>query len=168
MCLLLFHFVLCIFFFCSILYYASFSVRFCIMYLFLSHIVLCIFFCSIILLCTFFRSMMHYVPFCFMLRHASCSARHCTMYLFLFHVVLCIFFCSMLCYVPFSVPCCTIFYCSPLISSRGAGIACWSERRTRCEFEFRQDGGRVFFSRINFVYWLLLGVRSNPLLPQCT
>ena len=29
-----------------------------------------------------------------------------------------------------------------------------------------RSGGRIFFSRVNFVCCFLLGVRSNPVLPQ--
>ena len=29
-----------------------------------------------------------------------------------------------------------------------------------------RSGGRIFFSRVNFVCWLLFGVRSTPVLPQ--
>ena len=29
-----------------------------------------------------------------------------------------------------------------------------------------RSGGRMFFSRVNFVCWLLFGVRSTPVLPQ--
>ena len=28
------------------------------------------------------------------------------------------------------------------------------------------SGGRIFFSRVNIVYWLLFGVRSTPVLPH--
>ena len=28
-----------------------------------------------------------------------------------------------------------------------------------------RSGGRIFFSRVNFVFWLLFGVRSTPVLP---
>ena len=51
-----------------------------------------------------------------------------------------------------------------------AGIACWLERRTRdrraAGSNPGRSGGRIFFSRVNFVCWLLFGVRSTPLLPQ--
>ena len=53
---------------------------------------------------------------------------------------------------------------------RGAGIACWLERRTRdrkvASSNPGRSGGRSFFSRVNFVCWLLFGVRSTPVLPQ--
>ena len=29
-----------------------------------------------------------------------------------------------------------------------------------------RSGGKIFFSRVNFVCWLLIGVRSTPVLPQ--
>ena len=29
-----------------------------------------------------------------------------------------------------------------------------------------RSGGRIFFSRLNFVFWLLFGVRPTPVLPQ--
>ena len=35
-----------------------------------------------------------------------------------------------------------------------------------CEFESGTSGGRIFFSGVNFVCWLLFGVRSTPVLPQ--
>ena len=52
---------------------------------------------------------------------------------------------------------------------RGAGIACWLERRTRDRKVASSNSGRssrIFFSRVNFVRWLLFGVRSAPVLPQ--
>ena len=40
-------------------------------------------------------------------------------------------------------------------STRGAGIACWKERRTRdrkvASSNPGSSGGRIFFSRVNFV-----------------
>ena len=43
----------------------------------------------------------------------------------------------------------------PSISGLGAGIACWSERRTReqkvASSNPCKSGGRMFFSRVNFV-----------------
>ena len=49
-------------------------------------------------------------------------------------------------------------------------IACWLERRTRdrkvASSNPGRNGGRIFFSRVNFVCWLLFGVRSTPVLPQ--
>ena len=52
----------------------------------------------------------------------------------------------------------------------GAGIACWAERRSRDRKVASSNpggsGGRIFFSRVNFVCWLLFGVRSTPMLPQ--
>ena len=52
----------------------------------------------------------------------------------------------------------------------GAGIACWYERRT-CDRKVAssnpsRSGRRIFFFRVNFVCWLLFGVRSTPVLPQ--
>ena len=51
-----------------------------------------------------------------------------------------------------------------------AGIACWLEHQTHdrkvVSLNPSRSGGRIFFSRVNFVCWLLLGVRSTPLLPQ--
>ena len=35
-----------------------------------------------------------------------------------------------------------------------------------CEFESRQGRRENFLLRVNFVYWLLFGVRSTPVLPQ--
>ena len=49
-------------------------------------------------------------------------------------------------------------------------IACWLERWTRdrnvASSNPGRSGGRIFFSRVNFVCWLLFGVRSTPVLPQ--
>ena len=51
-----------------------------------------------------------------------------------------------------------------------AGIVCWSERRTRDRKVATSNPGRsvrrIFFSRADFVCWLLFGVRSTPVLPQ--
>ena len=51
-----------------------------------------------------------------------------------------------------------------------AGIARWLERWTRdrkvASSNPGRSGGRIFFSRVIFVCWLLFGVRSNPVLPQ--
>ena len=51
-----------------------------------------------------------------------------------------------------------------------AGTACWLERRTRdrkvASSNPGRSGGRIFFSRVNFVCWLLFGVRSTPVLLQ--
>ena len=65
------------------------------------------------------------------------------------------------CVLPYSekYPCCV-----------SAGIAWWLERRTRdqkfaCSNPGR-SGGRIFFSRVNFVCRLLFGVCSTPVLPQ--
>ena len=51
-----------------------------------------------------------------------------------------------------------------------AGIACWLERWT-CDWKVAssnpgRSGGRIFFSRANFMCWLLFSVRSAPVLPQ--
>ena len=52
----------------------------------------------------------------------------------------------------------------------GAGIACWLQRRTRgwqvASSNPGRSGGRIFFSRVNCVCWLLFSVRSTPVLPQ--
>ena len=49
-------------------------------------------------------------------------------------------------------------------------IACWWERRTRDRKVASSNpggrGGRIFFSGVNFVCWLLFGVRSTPVLLQ--
>ena len=54
--------------------------------------------------------------------------------------------------------------------SGGVRIACWLERRTRdrkvASSNLGRSGGRIFFSRVNFVCWLLFGVRSTRVLPQ--
>ena len=51
-----------------------------------------------------------------------------------------------------------------------AGIACWLKRRTRdrkvASSNPCRSGGRSSLSGVNFVCWLLLGVRSTPVLPQ--
>ena len=39
-------------------------------------------------------------------------------------------------------------------------------RSKGCEFKSRQEWQEIFFSSVNFLYWLLLGVRSTPNLPQ--
>ena len=53
---------------------------------------------------------------------------------------------------------------------QGAGIACWLECRTRdrkvASSNPCRSGGRIFFSRVNFVCLLLLHVRSTPLFTQ--
>ena len=51
-----------------------------------------------------------------------------------------------------------------------AGTACWLERWT-CDRKITcsnpcRSGGRMFFSRVNFVCWLLFSVHSTPTLPQ--
>ena len=52
----------------------------------------------------------------------------------------------------------------------GAGIACWLEHRTHAwkvaNSNPGRSGGRIFFSRDNFVRWLLIGVRFTPVLSQ--
>ena len=49
-------------------------------------------------------------------------------------------------------------------------IVCWLERRTRDQKVARSNPGRsgrrIFFSRVNFVCWLLFGVRSIRVLLQ--
>ena len=49
-------------------------------------------------------------------------------------------------------------------------IACWLERRNRdrkvASSNPGRSGGRIFFSRVDFVRLLLFGVRSTPVLPQ--
>ena len=51
-----------------------------------------------------------------------------------------------------------------------AGIACWQELLTRdrkvASLNPSRSGRRIFFSRVNFVCWLLFGVCSTPVLPQ--
>ena len=62
------------------------------------------------------------------------------------------------------------FFLVSLIVSVGAGIDCWLDRRARdrkvASPNPGRSGGRIFFSRIKFVCWLLFGVRSTPVLPQ--
>ena len=47
---------------------------------------------------------------------------------------------------------------------RGAGIAQWSERRTRDRKGSSpgRSGGRIFFSRVNFLCWLLFRYPFHP------
>ena len=51
-----------------------------------------------------------------------------------------------------------------------AGIACWLERQTHdqkvASLNPGRSSGRIFFSRVNFVCWLLIGVRCTLVLPQ--
>ena len=51
-----------------------------------------------------------------------------------------------------------------------AGIACWLELRTRDRKVASSNpgrcGGRLFFSRVNFLCWLSLGVCSTHVLPH--
>ena len=53
---------------------------------------------------------------------------------------------------------------------RGAGIACWLERQTRdrkvSSSNPGRSDGRIFFSRVNFEFLLLFGIRSIPVLLQ--
>ena len=50
------------------------------------------------------------------------------------------------------------------------GIALLAERRTRdrkvAVSLFGRSGGKTFFCRVNFLCWLLVAVRSIPVLPQ--
>ena len=52
---------------------------------------------------------------------------------------------------------------------RGAGIACWLQHRSHdrkvASSNPGRNGGRMF-SWVNFVCWLLFGVRSTPVLSQ--
>ena len=58
----------------------------------------------------------------------------------------------------------------PILPIWGARMACWLEHRTRdrkiASSNPGWSGGRIFSSRVNFVCWLLFGVRSTPVLPQ--
>ena len=49
--------------------------------------------------------------------------------------------------------------------------ASWQERQTRdrkvVSSNPGKSGGRIFFFGVNFVCWLLFGVRSTPILQQC-
>ena len=51
-----------------------------------------------------------------------------------------------------------------------AGIACWLECRNQdlkvASSNPGRSGGKISLSRVNFVCWLLFGVRSTPLLQQ--
>ena len=66
--------------------------------------------------------------------------------------------------------CLLCIYKHHIQTSWGTGIACWSERRTRdrmfASSNPGRSGWRIFFSRVNFVCWLLLGVLSTPVLSQ--
>ena len=44
-------------------------------------------------------------------------------------------------------------------------MACWSERRIP-DWKVESSNPGIFFFRINFVCWLLVGVRSTPVVPQ--
>ena len=61
-------------------------------------------------------------------------------------------------------------FMSSVYFTLGPGTACWLECRTRdqnvASSNPSRSGGRIFFSRVNFVCWLLFGVRSTPVLPQ--
>ena len=65
---------------------------------------------------------------------------------------------------------CTFSHTVSLLSSLGARIACWLERRTHDRKVASSNPGRrcrrIFFSRVNFVCWLLFSVLSTPVLPQ--
>ena len=55
----------------------------------------------------------------------------------------------------------------PTPTSLEARMACWLERWTHdWKVASSNPGRRIFFSRINYVCWLLFGVRSTPVLPQ--
>ena len=49
-------------------------------------------------------------------------------------------------------------------------IASWLEHQTCDQIVVSlnpgRSKGRIFFSRVNFLCWLLFGVRSTPVLPQ--
>ena len=55
-------------------------------------------------------------------------------------------------------------------SSSTAQIACWLECRTHngkvASSNPGRSGRRIFFSKVNFVCWLLFGVHYTPVLPQ--
>ena len=55
-----------------------------------------------------------------------------------------------------------------LWSHMGAGIACWLQHQTHdrkiASSNPSRSSRRIFFSRVNFVCWLLFGVRSAPML----
>ena len=58
-------------------------------------------------------------------------------------------------------------WCLPaFIAQTGAGIAQWLERRTRdwkvASSNPRRSGGRIFFSRVNFLCWLLFRYPFHP------
>ena len=50
--------------------------------------------------------------------------------------------------------------------SYGARVVCWTRDRKVANSNPGRSGGRIFFSRVNFVSWYLFGVRSTPVLPQ--
>ena len=51
--------------------------------------------------------------------------------------------------------------------SWAAKIACWLEHDWKVvSSNPGRSGGRIFFSRVNFVCWLLFRVRSTPVLPH--
>ena len=62
------------------------------------------------------------------------------------------------------------FFCTHSIFSQGSWNSLLVKRRTRdrkvASSNPGRSGPRIFFSRVNFVCWLLFGARSTPLLPQ--
>ena len=74
-------------------------------------------------------------------------------------------FIPLLCHRP---PALSSHLCSVTIHVLWAGIACWLERRTRdrkvASSNPGRSGGRIFFFRVNFVFWLsvFFGVRPPP------
>ena len=60
----------------------------------------------------------------------------------------------------------TIFFFTNILVSQGAGIAQWLERRTRDRKVTGSNpfwsGGRIFFSRVNFLCWLLFRYPFHP------
>ena len=66
--------------------------------------------------------------------------------------------------------CCCCFFCNVEMSSRTLTPHFMSQDEStvaqRTELTVADHGGRIFFSRVNFVCWLLFGVHSTPVLPQ--
>ena len=69
------------------------------------------------------------------------------------------------------LPATTPFSLVPDFVSRGSGyiaqlVECCTCDRKVASLNPGRSAGRIFFSRVNFLFWLLLGVRSTPLLLQ--
>ena len=70
----------------------------------------------------------------------------------------------------FVCSCCFIHWFSLCVCARGSRDGVFAERRTRdrkvASSNPGTSGRRVFYSRVSFLCWLLIGIRSTPVLPQ--